>query len=161
MVTHNKTIQYTVYARAELPQRHQEIVTLAEQMTAQSYAPYSQFHVGCALRFTDNTYFKGNNQENAVYPGGMCAERVTLFAASAINPDKPISQIAVMARRLESNHLVHCAPCGMCMQAMLEYELKQSAPIELIFMGVQDQYYVVPSVASCLPFSFSHKNLDA
>ena len=49
----------------------------------QAYAPYSRFKVGAAVLLEDGTVVTGNNQENAVYPTGLCAERVAIFSAHA------------------------------------------------------------------------------
>ena len=43
-----------------------------------AYAPYSQFHVGCALLLENGKVILGNNQENAAYPSGMCRESCDL-----------------------------------------------------------------------------------
>ena len=55
-----------------------------------SYAPYSKFHVGAAVRLETGDIISGANQENAAYPSGLCAERTAMFAASAKYPDKDI-----------------------------------------------------------------------
>jgi len=56
----------------------------AKEAAAHAYAPYSKFCVGAALILDDGSIVSGANQENAAYPLCMCAERVALFAASAI-----------------------------------------------------------------------------
>ena len=42
---------------------------------ANAYAPYSEFHVGAAVRTRDGRIFEGVNVENAAYPLGICGER--------------------------------------------------------------------------------------
>ena len=41
----------------------------------QADAPYSNFKVGASFLET-GTVVCGNNQENAAYPSGLCAERI-------------------------------------------------------------------------------------
>ena len=43
--------------------------------------PYSHFRVGCSALLTNGTIVQGANVENAAYPVGTCAERVTLGTA--------------------------------------------------------------------------------
>ena len=57
-----------LYARA---------VAIAER----AYAPYSNFHVGAAVRARDGRVFEGVNVENAAYPLGICAERTVIACA--------------------------------------------------------------------------------
>ena len=68
---------------AELSQDDRQLVEAAMRATAGSYAPYSRFHVGAAVRLKDGTIVIGANQENAAFPSGLCAERTALFAANA------------------------------------------------------------------------------
>jgi cytidine deaminase len=51
----------------------------ARDITVQSYAPYSNFHVGAAALLVNGVTITGTNQENASYPVSICAERVLLF----------------------------------------------------------------------------------
>lgn len=39
----------------------------------------------------------GNNQENAAYPSGLCAERTTVFFVNANYPDCNLTGIAIAA----------------------------------------------------------------
>ena len=62
-----------------------------------AYAPYSKFKVGAAMLLEDGTVITGNNQENAAYPSGMCAERVAIWKVSSEFPDKRILKLAISA----------------------------------------------------------------
>ncbi|MDN5627618.1 MAG: cytidine deaminase, partial [Weeksellaceae bacterium] len=59
----------------------------AKSIREQAYATYSNFWVGCAILLENGEIITGNNQENAAYPSGLCAERTTIFWASANYPD--------------------------------------------------------------------------
>ena len=52
-----------------------ELLERAEAAAANAYAPYSEFHVGAAVRTRDGRIFEGVNVENAAYPLGICGER--------------------------------------------------------------------------------------
>ena len=51
-----------------------DLVLAATAVRAKAYAPYSNFHVGAALRTPSGAIFVGCNVENAAYPEGTCAE---------------------------------------------------------------------------------------
>ena len=68
----------------ELTAEEQHLLELAIEATGRSYAPYSKFHVGAAVRLENGVEIMGCNQENAAYPSGLCAERTALFAAGAL-----------------------------------------------------------------------------
>ncbi|MBX0333124.1 cytidine deaminase [Pontibacter sp. HSC-14F20] len=148
-----------VLSADELTQQEREAMSLAQQAANDAYAPYSNFLVGAALVLEDNSMFKGNNQENAAYPSGLCAERTALFALSANHPNKKIKLIAVTARRRSEQHFLPAMPCGACRQVMAEYEYKQGEPILVLLQGPEDKFYRLRSVADLLPFQFTKEHL--
>lgn len=90
---------YVVYENEkELDAKDAELLGHAHEAAENSYAPYSKFHVGAAVRLANNVIVKGNNIENAAYPSGLCAERVALFSAQAQYPDVPVEAIAITAK---------------------------------------------------------------
>lgn len=142
-----------VYAYDELSDDDRRLVDEAKRMTATSYAPYSRFHVGAAIRMADGSVATGSNQENAAYPSGTCAERTAAYHASAVKPGVAMKKIAVAAwtgGRFQSRPI---SPCGACRQALAEYE-KLYGPIEVLLYG-EECVYVLPSVASLLPLTFT------
>ena len=74
----------------------------------------------------------GTNQENASYPVGICAERVLLGNAATLYPGISIDTLAISydSKEVQSDHPI--SPCGMCRQALLEYETRTEKPIRLI-----------------------------
>ena len=119
-----------------------------------AYAPYSNFHVGAAVLLENGTTVLGNNQENAAYPSGLCAERVAIFYAAANYPGVVIKAVAISANAILSPLEKPAAPCGNCRQAMAEYEQKQVTPIAVMFMGASGQVIHCDSVLHLLPFAF-------
>lgn len=75
---------YKVYdCLDELAPQDAELMRRAHEATKNSYAPYSKFYVGAAVRLANGVVVTGSNVENAAYPSGLCAERVAMFAAMA------------------------------------------------------------------------------
>ncbi len=158
--TIKSTISYTIYNNfSELSEEDQKLVEQAREACKTSYSPYSNFTVGAALLLEDGTIVPGSNQENAAYPAGLCAERVALFASGSIHPEKTIKKLAVAARRANTVDFLEASPCGSCRQVMLEFEGRQSQPIELIIRWGEDSYIKLESVSDLLPFSFTKTNL--
>ncbi|CAG0912196.1 unnamed protein product, partial [Cyprideis torosa] len=71
----------------ELSEDDQELYRSAVEARDKAYAPYSKFSVGAALRLENGLIVSGNNQENAAYPSGMCAERVAVWSALSQYPE--------------------------------------------------------------------------
>lgn len=152
--------EITVYEEiSELPENIQTLMSQAIAIRELAYAPYSHFRVGAALMLENGVVVTGNNQENAAYPSGMCAERVAIWAAGSQYPDQKILQIAISAR--SENHLLNqpIPPCGACRQAIAEYEVKQDKDIEIYFMGEVGKIYKSDSLHDLLPLIFDSSNL--
>lgn len=138
----------------ELPPEDQVLMRCAIGAADKAYAPYSQFHVGAAVRLSDGIVVEGNNQENLAYPSGLCAERTALFSASAQYPDAVFEALAIVGRN-QDGMLVEAAPCGACRQVMAEYEQRQHRPM-IIYTYLQDgKIRRFDGVESLLPFIFS------
>jgi len=144
--------------KSELPESDQLLLAEARRITALAYAPYSGFHVGAAVLLANGMIITGNNQENAAYPSGLCAERVALFYANANYPDSQVQAIAISAAK--NGVLVNetVKPCGSCRQALAETEVRYETPIRVILDG-QDAIFVLEGVESLLPLSFSKRAL--
>lgn len=143
----------------ELPPTEAELLREARVALTRAYAPYSQFRVGAALRLSDHRIITGNNQENAAFPSGLCAERVAFFSASALYPGHTIEAVAIVAatQRFDMNQPV--APCGACRQVMLEYEMNQNQPITVILQGETGKILRIEGVRQLLPFFFHESGL--
>lgn len=147
----------------ELSEADRTLVESAKKATYGAYAPYSKFNVGAAVAMDNGEIVSGSNQENAAYPSGTCAERTTIFYASAKYPGIPIKAIAIAARCPENfpqgtpddkcfqTHPI--SPCGACRQVLLEYE-KLYGNIRVLLYGTKETY-IFPNVASLLPYSFN------
>lgn len=151
----------TVFAHFDdLDQESKYLAHKARDAAQFAHAGYSRFCVGAALILDDGTVVTGANYENASYPLSMCAERVALYAAAAQYPDKRIMKLVVIAKKKGGKDLVPATSCGGCRQVILEFEINQKKPIELIMQTEDHQWIKAASAAALLPYSFSKQNLD-
>ena len=142
-----------IYEMAELSEEDRELVEAAKQATDGSYAPYSKFNVGAAVRLHDGTIVAGANQENAAYPSGLCAERTALFAAGAQYPEKPVVALAIAARKGKRFLPKPISPCGACRQVISGMEERFNVPIRVLLYGT-DGVLVSEGVTPLLPLRF-------
>ena len=151
----NINTTFTVFqSTAELPQDIQALMEQAVAIRKKAYAPYSKFRVGAALLLDNGKTVLGSNQENAAYPSGLCAERVTIFQAGAIYPEAKILKLAISAASDTNETKSPIPPCGACRQSISEYEFKQDSAIEIYFMGESGAIYKSDSIKNLLPLSF-------
>jgi len=155
-----QTIVYQEYGPfEELPVADQELLQAARNATHSSYAPYSHYHVGAAVRLANGKTITGANQENIAFPAGLCAERVAVFAAASAYPDVAIESIAISATADSFQVTEPVAPCGMCRQAIIEYEMKFNTKIRVILGGETGKTLIVDGMETLLPLSFKEKGL--
>jgi len=138
----------------ELLEVDKSLMNEAIKAKKSAYAPYSKFNVGAALLLDDGTIITGNNQENAAYPSGICAERVAIWNAASQYPTKKVVKLAISAS--SSSHIVKepVAPCGACRQTLSEYEIRQKDNIEVLFMGEVGKVIKTSSLLDLLPLAF-------
>jgi cytidine deaminase len=138
----------------ELATPIQNLIQKAAEARKKAYAPYSEFLVGAALELENGQVIAGNNQENASYPSGLCAERTAIYYAGAEFPNQKIIRMAIVAGSTLNPTTKPIPPCGACRQALSEYEVKQNTSMELYFMGTSGQIAYSNSVANILPWIF-------
>lgn len=160
MEKHQIIINYSVYPDVNsLHTNDKVLMNYAVEARQNAYAPYSNFYVGAAVLLENGEVVIGNNQENASYPSGLCAERVAIFQAGAKYPNIQIKAVAISAT--SKNYIVKepAAPCGNCRQAMIEYEQKQKQPIRVLLMGEEGKVIEFNSLIDILPLAFSNSFL--
>lgn len=138
----------------ELPEEVNKLMGKAISARKDAYAPYSKFAVGVALSLENGEIITGNNQENASYPSGLCAERTAIFYAGSQFPNIKINTMALSAGSLTNNTITPIPPCGACRQSIAEYEVKQDSPIEIYFMGETGKVVRSESLENILPLLF-------
>ncbi|HNQ59071.1 MAG TPA: cytidine deaminase [Bacteroidales bacterium] len=144
----------------QLPEKDKELLLEAREAASKAYAPYSNFKVGAAIRMGNGKIVQGSNQENSSYPVGCCAERTALFYASSCFWGEKICAIAIASQTTNSDGTRPLSPCGMCRQAILEYEILQQAPIRILMLSGSTKVWIAPSAVSLLPFQFDHQYLE-
>lgn len=150
----NLTLTYNEYSDwNKVPKENLNLIQKAKEARESAYAKYSEFKVGAAILLDNGIVITGNNQENAAYPSGLCAERTAIFYAIANYPTATIVKMAVVAgKNVENSEVV--APCGACRQVLLEYENRQNKPIEFMFTGMKGRVISFSRCSDLLPFCF-------
>ena len=133
----------------ELPAEDYALVKEAEEATKSANAPFSNFHVGAALRLKSGRTLHASNFESEVYPAGLCAERSLLFYVESNYANDPIVALAIASNPSERE----CYPCGGCRQVILDVERRQGSPIRVIMSG-NGSASIVESAELLLPFTF-------
>lgn len=171
------SFRYSEYQISELSEPDKQLVELAIEATHHSYAPYSKYNVGAALRLEGGNIIQGANQENASYPCGTCAERTAINYAQSAFPQARVETVAIAAHSSGANSETDTAnaditttttdiltegeilsatppyPCGLCRQALAEVEHRQSAPIRILLVTARS-VMEIPSASALLPFAF-------
>jgi cytidine deaminase len=133
----------------------EDLVRLAREAASKAYAPYSNFHVGCAIESVDGEVVTGANMENACYRLGMCAEQSALTAAQHRFGLDKIARIAVSGGR----GAVVCTPCGGCRQAILEAAQLSGRDLEIFCSSGDGATLERHSIGQLIPFGFGPANL--
>ncbi len=155
----NLTTKIRVYLIDECTDTEKKLVDAAKLATKDAYVPYSNFRVGAALLMENGDIITGNNQENAAYPSGICAERTAVFFANANYPSQKIEAIAVAAHYNGEFTKDVITPCGACRQVLLEVENRYNSPMKILLYGGNDEVYQVDSIKDLLPLSFGEEML--
>jgi cytidine deaminase len=143
----------------EMEESDQRLIMAAREASENAYAPYSKFNVGAALLMENGEIITGNNQENAAFTSGLCAERVALFYANSKFPEIPVKTMAVTAKNTKGLVAGPVRPCGSCRQALVETESRFQSPVRIILDG-KDKIHIFEGVESILPFAFKPDSLD-
>ena len=146
-------INYEELLFEELNGEDQSLIEAAIKATDNSYADYSHFHVGAAVRLSDSTIVIGANQENAAFPSGLCAERTAIFAAQAQYPKLAVEALAIAAKNSDGILSQPVTPCGSCRQVVLQIEERYHHPVEVLLYGSQ-RIFRFHSIRDLLPFCF-------
>ena len=131
-----------------------ELIDHAFNAMKNSYAPYSQFHVGAALATTDGRVFYGANIENASYTPTNCAERTAIFKAVSEGV-RDFQAICIVGGK---NGVLteYAAPCGVCRQVMMEFCDPETFQI---ILAVDKEKYDIFTLNELLPLGFGPSNL--
>ena len=133
---------------------NEELIKIAFAARKYAYEPYSHFKVGAALLTKSNRVYTGCNIENASFPAGLCAERVSISKAIS-EGDKEFIKIAIVGGNEDIEEPKdYCFPCGICRQTMAEFCDKEFEII-LFDNGIPKIF----SLDQLLPHSFNKNDL--
>jgi len=94
---------------------NEELMNKAEEVSKNSYSPYSHFSVGASVLADNGKIYSGCNFENSSYGMTICAERNAIGSAVA-DGIKKIKAVAIYSPNQDL-----CFPCGACRQVMHEF----------------------------------------
>lgn len=131
----------------------EKLVALARQAAGRAHAPYSHFHVGCAVAGPDGQVAVGANMENACYRLGICAEQAALAAAQQAFGLDSITHI-VIAGGPEGGGTEPIMPCGGCRQAIAEAASLAGRDIPVTCAGSEGEARRHARISELLPDAF-------
>jgi cytidine deaminase len=144
-MTHS--FEYTHTPLEGLPERDRELVAAAREAVGRAHAPITHFNVGSAARLADGSIATSSNFESPIGTLSTCAERRLLYS---LPDDARIESFAIV-----SASDAECYPCGVCRQAMAEWEGRQGSPMRVIMAGAAAAT-VVEKAADLLPFTYTY-----
>lgn len=144
-------IDYFTY-RDSFPVGYEQLCRQAMEASLKSYSIYSEFAVGAAVLLGNGEVIMGNNQENAAYPSGICAERTALFYANATYPEVPVKAVAIAACYKGVPRENFVPPCGACRQVMAEVIHRYGEDFDVIMIGQKET--VMIKASQLLPLAF-------
>ena len=144
---------------AELEVNDAVLLQQARNLIPVAYAPYSRFSVAAVAKLANGEIAKGTNQENASSPVGICAERSLLAVVGTLFPNEIIETIAITYQPQDGESDKPISPCGMCRQALLEYETRVQHNIRIVLAGMEGVVYIIQSAKDLLPLAFSEADL--
>jgi cytidine deaminase len=133
----------------------EQLLDQARAAAAKAYAPYSNFHVGCAIESTTGEVVTGANMENACYRLGICAEQSALTAAQHTFGLDQVARIAVVG----GTDATVCTPCGGCRQAILEAAQLSGRDVEILCGSGDGSAVERHRIGELIPFGFGPANL--
>ena len=111
------------------------------------------------MKLANGEILSGSNQDNAAYPSGLCAERVTVFYANAKYPDIAVETLLITVLDEKGDYRSKpIPPCGACRQVLTETESRQKCPMRVLLVG-KDEVLEFGSASDLLPFIFTSNEL--
>ncbi|MDX5340165.1 MAG: cytidine deaminase [Cyclobacteriaceae bacterium] len=138
----------------ELDHIEQALISRAQTISKNAYAPYSGFHVGAAVLLENGEVFQSSNQENVSFPTGVCAERLALGYAGANYPNQAPVMMAIVAQRAGDQEWAGVSPCGICRQTINEVENRFQKSITILMLQPTGLVLRTKGIAHLLPLKF-------
>ncbi|WP_066554989.1 cytidine deaminase [Croceicoccus bisphenolivorans] len=135
----------------------EELIARARAAALKAHAPYSGFHVGCAVESVNGEVVTGANMENACYRLGVCAEQSALTAAQHAFGLAQVARIVVAGGPLVEGAIAGAdtvAPCGGCRQAIYEAAALSGRDVEVVCAAATGDAVTVSTIRELLPSAF-------
>lgn len=127
---------------------NKKLFRMAVAAEKNSYAPFSNFHVGAALLSVDGRVFTGVNVENSSLGATICAER-TACTKAVSEGVREFTKIAISGNGGEA------WPCGICRQFLYEF-----APDLRVITGVDEDHLQDKSLSEILLDGFRVESFE-
>ncbi len=131
----------------------ESLLVRACRAAERAHCPYSNFHVGAAVRCEDGSVIDGCNVGNASYGLSICAERVALVTAIS-QGKQPIEQAVSCIDAQSDAPPESRMPCGACRQVMQEL-LPSKATVSIDGLGTRQLNELLPT-----PFELRQPNIN-
>ena len=125
-----------------------DLIQAARDASRWAYCPYSNFHVGAAVK-AGGRIFTGANVENASYGLTVCAERTAAFAAILAGAGRIEAVAVACVDAADGSDPALRMPCGACRQVLAEF----ADPSTPIFVDGVGEF----TLADLLPQAFRLK----
>ena len=127
---------------------NKELFRMAVAAEKNSYAPFSNFHVGAAQLSVDGRVFTGVNVENSSLGATICAER-TACTKAVSEGVREFTKIAISGNGGEA------WPCGICRQFLYEF-----APNLRVITGADEDHLQDKSLSEILLDGFRVESFE-
>ena len=127
---------------------NKELFRMAVAAEKNSYAPFSNFHVGAALLSVDGRVFTGVNVENSSLGATICAER-TACTKAVSEGVREFTKIAISGNGGEA------WACGICRQFLYEF-----APNLRVITGADEDHLQDKSLSEILLDGFRVESFE-
>lgn len=148
-----------VIPESDLSADERRLLSESKEILKNAYAPYSKYKVGAAVELQSGRTLRSSNQENVSFPVGICAEQSLLAFSGANFPEDAPLALAISAQREGEDTYATVSPCGMCRQAILEFETRFSKPIKILIQRPDQQVIRIIGVQNLLPLSLGDLSL--
>lgn len=143
----------------DLTLEDQFLLDEAERAMANAYGPYSNLHLGCAVRSMNKRVYIGANLEQAPHDTAVCAERAALSAANTAS-DRALEALALIGTHTKHPLIEPPIPCGLCRQCLFEFAELSDRDILVICSDTAKTKIVVGTIREMLPRPWSARSLQ-
>ena len=174
-----KTIGITIYTFQELPEAVKELFKLAAAVRNNAQAPYSNYHVGCAIVTRNGKIFSGVNVERCSWTQTSHAEQNAIDSMATSTGPVGLSAVVVIGDPANKNVSFDtpplppkegtgitqvqdvCPSCGHCLQIIVENCFKATGEYDpdVTLWGYHSGEFYRTTIGEALPMPFVPQHL--